>query len=177
MRPTEDITSLHETEAGELLWKYIGELHEADGADRVNFIARTSLDPAEMAALLPLADALHAGLPAADDTAPGEAAARAQLLSAIQIGGATSPSRFRLPFAPALAKITLTAREIALLVGVLTVIGASIWYTYVQSQKYGYPAPSVSGSGPERPDCEITPEKFEPLLFRKDLQSKKTKPL
>src|SRR5262245_55147388 len=123
MRPTEDPTPLHETEAGELLWKYIGELHQADGADRVNFIARTSLDPAEMATLLPLADALHADLQPAEDTAAGEAAARARLLAAIQIGGAAVPSRFHLPFAPALSKITLLGvREMALLIGLLVVI-------------------------------------------------------
>ena len=51
--------SPNEIEAGEILWKYISELKTTEGTDKINFIARTSLDPQEIALLLPLADAVQ----------------------------------------------------------------------------------------------------------------------
>jgi hypothetical protein len=96
----------YEEEASELLWKYITELRRVEDTDAVNFIARTPVDPADLAALMPLADALHENLHTDMSVSSGQIAGRAALMEAIradEIRASRSPkapagTRWRLPF-------------------------------------------------------------------------------
>lgn len=154
--------SRHDVEAGDLLWKYIEELHRTDEADAVNFIARTSLDPVEMAELLPIADALHTDLCAASALADGATTggtARAQLLMAIQADSAPAPPaarsswKFRLPQ----RSFALPSRSVFALACLLLGIAAAAWMFYAQNGAAYSDRPKYiinrSGEG-----CEIKPE-------------------
>ncbi len=85
----------HEDEAAELLWKYIEEIREADDPEAVNFVARTSADLMEYAALLPLADALHETLREAAAEADVQDEPPAALVAAIQVSGRRSIGKNR----------------------------------------------------------------------------------
>lgn len=74
----------YENEASELLWKYIVQCREAANADSMNFIVRTSLDPQELAELIPLVDTVHSAMRAAEETPASNPVARERLLAEIQ---------------------------------------------------------------------------------------------
>ncbi len=76
--------SNYEEQAGELLYKYIAELKRTEGVEGVNFIACTPVDPAEITAMLPLADALHETLQQPMEVSSGMIDGRAKLMAAIQ---------------------------------------------------------------------------------------------
>lgn len=153
MTPIEDNTiSPHEVEAGDLLWKYIAELHRANGTEQVNFIARTSVDPAEMAALMPLAETLHAEFQQNAERATGEVMARAQLLAVMQ----SSPP-VGTPWLP--RALSARARDIMTLVGLLFGLGGAIWFVYVQTRPPAYVRPVYDYNN--TPSCE-TPLKSAP---------------
>jgi anti-sigma factor RsiW len=82
-----------EDETGELLWRYVAELKRAEDPEAVNFVARTPADPADVAALLPLADAVHEALREETTAMPPDPAARARLESVIR--AARSPAARR----------------------------------------------------------------------------------
>lgn len=167
MTPIEDNTiSPHEIEAGDLLWKYIAELHRANGAEQVNFIARTSLDPAEMAALMPLADVLHADFQQHPDNAAGEVMARARLLAAIQSGAR--------PGAPWLLQTLSThLRDILLLAGLIFSLAGAIWFVYVQTRPPVYVMPAYNYNNTPHPsDCEVPAKSLSPAsLSRKKIRA------
>lgn len=74
----------NEEDAGELLWKYIEELKQTDAPESVHFVVRSSVDPADVAGLLPVADAVRDALQTEDVSEAGRLAARAQLIEAIR---------------------------------------------------------------------------------------------
>jgi hypothetical protein len=85
MRPnTEGQLNSDPENVNELLWKYIEELKRADDSASVNFVVRTPVDPAEFAALMPLADSVQETLRAETDAADGRDMARARLMEAIR---------------------------------------------------------------------------------------------
>lgn len=150
--------SRHEAETGDLLWKYIAELHRVGGSDQVNFIARTSVDPVEMAALLPLADALHAELTQPADTVAGEAVARAQLLAAIQAPSSSGPRILSALQRRALPPLAFTAAQIRDFVTILCLIagiGAAIWFVNLQNRGPAYVAPAEGFGPPEGAHCDV----------------------
>lgn len=125
----------NEEQAGELLWRYIEELKQAENADNFHFVARTPVNPAEMAQLLPVADAVHEILKADLPSEESRTAARALLVETIRAErAATEHSNGHSPrkrFAwPQFTWNRQTALAMILLLLLLTAIGLAMWRDY-----------------------------------------------
>jgi hypothetical protein len=150
---------MYEDAAGELLWKYIEELKHAD-AEAVNFIARTPIDPREVAALLPLAESVEAMLRAETAPAPPPADARAALTQAIQEASQSVPFwlAFKAPSAPGIPLWRWPTVALALL---LLLLGGALAAWTVQRSRtcpsVAAPVPILAPIGQQPPDCAISP--------------------
>ncbi|HZP82635.1 MAG TPA: hypothetical protein VFB21_13425 [Chthonomonadaceae bacterium] len=128
----------NEEQAGELLWRYIEELKQADNPDDFHFVARTPVNPAEMAGLLPVADAVLQTLKADISSEEGRTAARARLVETIRTERAASEQRnghsARRRFTwPQFAWNRQAVLVMILLLLLLTAIGLAMWQDYQRS--------------------------------------------